>query len=118
MIGITNLYYFSYNQLEEIGNLIEREYIQEDFELFLSTWSPWIKYRKKSEFPEYDKIPTDDNLELATVCCITYDRLENPIVYGGNTYEYENFRRVYSERGKDPFNQQEINIDALKRPAK
>ena len=105
-------------QIQEFGNQIEAACTDEKLNAYLETWSPWIKYKRKSNIPSYGQLPIDSETRVddETICPISQDKPEKAVSYRGWIYDYEYFIGHYQANGNDPKTPSErIDISELKR---
>lgn len=105
------------DSIQQFGDKIEDMYSEESLNLFLKTWSPWIKYQRKNAIPDYRLLPVSENsLPDNTECPITHFPTNKPVIYDGILYDYDAFKRWYEDDGSHPANfNEDIDISRLER---
>ncbi len=95
---------------------------------YLHQWEPWQKYQRRQQAMQgYSELALSDDIpkDIDWACPLSAtdfspgreatDGELQPVMYKGRIYNYDDFRQVYIEQGKDPFSRAIINWSELRR---
>ncbi len=116
-------------QIDTAGALIESQTTDDDVNNYLSEWEPWKKYqrRQESERQNYENLALREDITVNDdwVCPLSEtdfrperaatDAQLQPVIYSNIIYNYDDFRKVYINQGKDPLTQANIIWSELRR---
>ena len=92
-------------QIDAIGRRIEGEITEASLETYLTDWESWQIFQRREEVrrTSYESIaPAAHALPSGTVCSITQDAPENPVLCNGRWYDYAALSAWFIEKGEDP----------------
>ncbi|MGR3911952.1 MAG: NEL-type E3 ubiquitin ligase domain-containing protein [Candidatus Rhabdochlamydia sp.] len=99
--------------IDSIGRDVLQHATEAEFEVFLSTWSPWKRYQRRVSVIAWELLPTLDRKLTATdICPYLQDKPERPVIYNNVLYDYDAFIKRYIDEGIDVYRAQ-VQMDRL-----
>jgi len=87
---------------------------KEEVDKFLAAWQPWLQFKRRQEIPLFEELGKEEVIEIET-CVILHAHPDQPVILGGNTFEYSALRRIYIQTGKNPMNTEPFKWKSVKR---
>ncbi len=106
-------------EVQAIGHRILSEERREDFEDYLNQWEPWQIFQRRKQVKVYEELAFTDQIKVPEegffTCCLTEEKTNQPVIYNSQVYDYENWKKVFINTGRDPFTREKMQWENLYR---